>query len=273
MTTTKQLVVEATSRVFGGRNVAAVDIYFSPTYIQHSGLAAPGIEGLRSLVSNLPEGFRYEPARVLADGGLVVLHGVYHGFGPDPLVAFDIFRVEHGKIVEHWDALTPVVANTVSGRSQTDGPNEPTDTDKADANRALVREFVEKVLVGSDYSALTDYISTDTYDQHNPEAADGLEGFGAAAAKWAQQGKNLVYKKVHQVVADGESSCSSALRASSASPSPITTCGGSTMASSLSTGTSSRPSRLRCHTTTESKERRKSAGIPGDCNNGGSSDE
>jgi predicted SnoaL-like aldol condensation-catalyzing enzyme len=81
MTTNKQLVVEATSKVFGERDITAIDAYFSPTYIQHSDPAAPGIEGPRSLVSNLPECFRHEPLRVLADGGLVVLHGVHHGRG------------------------------------------------------------------------------------------------------------------------------------------------------------------------------------------------
>lgn len=60
------------------------------------------------------------------------------------------------------------------------------------------------MLQGADYSVLTDYISTETYLQHNPEAADGLAGFGAAAAKWAEQGKNLVYKTIHQVVAEGD---------------------------------------------------------------------
>ncbi|MER7483889.1 nuclear transport factor 2 family protein [Streptomyces sp. NPDC126510] len=65
-------------------------------------------------------------------------------------------------------------------------------------------EFAEKVFVGADYSVLTDYISTETYHQHNPEAADGLDGFGAAAARWAEQGKNLVYKTVHRVIAEGE---------------------------------------------------------------------
>lgn len=51
---------------------------------------------------------------------------------------------------------------------------------------------------------LTNYVSTDTYFQHNPEAADGLDGFAAAAASWARDGKPLVYTKVHQVIAEGE---------------------------------------------------------------------
>ena len=70
--------------------------------------------------------------------------------------------------------------------------------------RALVTAFAQRVLKDADYSVLTDYISTETYLQHNPEAADGLDGFGAAAAGWAEQGKNLIYKTVHRVVAEGD---------------------------------------------------------------------
>jgi predicted SnoaL-like aldol condensation-catalyzing enzyme len=96
------------------------------------------------------------------------------------------------------------VTDTASGRSQTDGATDVSDLDKTDANRRLVAEFADKVLVGADYSVLTEYISTETYLQHNPEAADGLDGFGAAAAKWAEQGKNLVYKTIHKVIAEGD---------------------------------------------------------------------
>ncbi|ANZ39928.1 hypothetical protein BBK82_31690 [Lentzea guizhouensis] len=99
---------------------------------------------MRALVATLPEGFHYELARVIADGDLVALHGVHHGFGPEPLVAFDLFRVENGKLAEHWDALTPVVQHTASGRSQTDGPVLPAAVD-TERSRALVREFGEQV--------------------------------------------------------------------------------------------------------------------------------
>jgi predicted SnoaL-like aldol condensation-catalyzing enzyme len=201
----KEIVVNAAGELFGAKDPSAVDRWVAADYRQHSSLAADGPEALRQLVAGLPEGFRYEGARVIADGDLVALHGTYHGFGPHPLVAFDLFRVDaDGRLAEHWDALTPVVTDTASGRSQTDGPTEPGDLDRTEANRALVTEFAEKVLVGADYSVLTDYISTETYHQHNPEAADGLDGFGAAAGKWAEQGKNLVYKTVHKVLAEGD---------------------------------------------------------------------
>jgi predicted SnoaL-like aldol condensation-catalyzing enzyme len=200
----REIVLKAAGELFGDKDPSAVDRWVAADYTQHSSLAADGPEALRGLVASLPEGFRYEGARVIADGDLVALHGTYYGFGPDPLVAFDLFRVKDGKLAEHWDALTPLVPDTASGRSQTDGPAAPADLEQTEANRKLVTEFAEKVLKGADYSVLTDYISTETYDQHNPEAADGLDGFGAAAGKWAEQGKNLVYKTVHKVIAEGD---------------------------------------------------------------------
>lgn len=200
----KELAVRAAGEMFGDKDPSAVDRWVAAGYRQHSSLVADGPDALRGLVATLPGGFRYEGARVIADGDLVALHGTYFGFGPVPLVAFDLFRVADGKLAEHWDALTPLVAKTVSGRSQTDGPAAPSDPGKTEANRALVAEFAHQVLVGADYSVLTDYISTETYLQHNTEAADGLGGFGAAAAAWAEQGKNLVYKTVHKIIAEGD---------------------------------------------------------------------
>lgn len=200
----KDTVLAAAKELFGDRDPSAVDRWVAPGYVQHSSLAADGPEALRALVAGLPDDFRYEPARVLADGDLVALHGVYHGFGPVPLVAFDIFRVADGRLAEHWDGLAPVVHPTASGRSQTDGPALVTQPGQTEATRALAAEFARKVLIGADYSVLTDYLSTETYDQHNPEAADGLDGFGAAAAAWAADGKQLVYRKVHRIVAEGE---------------------------------------------------------------------
>ncbi len=202
--TPAEIVTSATTALFGDRDLSAIDTYFGPTYTQHSTLATDGTEGLEALVSSLTDDFRYEPARTIAEGNLVVTQGTYFGFGPDPLTGFDVWCVDNGKIVEHWDSLTPVVTDTVSGRSQTDGPTEITDLDKTAENKRLVTDFADKVLVGADYSLLTDYISTETYDQHNVEAADGLAGFGAAVEAWAAEGKTLAYKTIHQVIAEGD---------------------------------------------------------------------
>ncbi|NUK01202.1 nuclear transport factor 2 family protein [Streptomyces lunaelactis] len=200
----KDLVLKAMGELFGGRDPSAVDRWVSPTYKQHSAMADDGPEALRELISSLPAEFRYEGVRAIADGDLVALHGLYYGFGPDPLVAFDMYRVENGRLAEHWDALVPLVEETVSGRSQTDGPTQVSDLEATEANRELVAEYAEKVLKGADYSVSTHYTSAETYHQHNPEAGDGLDGFGIAAAAWAEQGKSVLYTTIHKVIAEGD---------------------------------------------------------------------
>jgi predicted SnoaL-like aldol condensation-catalyzing enzyme len=202
--TAKDIVLSAAGQLFGDKDPSAVDRWVAPTYVQHSALASDGPEGLRQLVQNLPAGFRYDLHRVIADGDLVALHGTYHGFGPDPLVAFDIFRVADGKLAEHWDALAPQVGKTVSGRSQTDGATEVTDLDATAANRALVVGFVETVLQGGKTDTITDYLSTEKYWQHNTGIGDGLDGLGAALSALAEQGVSMVYDAVHRVVAEGD---------------------------------------------------------------------
>jgi predicted SnoaL-like aldol condensation-catalyzing enzyme len=202
--TAKDIVLTAAGQLFGDRDPSAVDRWVAPTYVQHSSLAADGAEGIRQLVSNLPADFRYDLHRVIADGDLVALHGTYHGFGPDPLVAFDIFRVADGKLAEHWDALTPQVDQTVSGRTQTDGSTEVTDLDATEANRKLVTGFVETVLQGGRTDTLTDYLSAEKYLQHNVGIGDGLDGLGVALGALAEQGIAMVYDTVHQVLAEGD---------------------------------------------------------------------
>ncbi|RXZ49945.1 nuclear transport factor 2 family protein [Agromyces binzhouensis] len=155
-------------------------------------------------VTGLPPGVRYERVRVIADGDLVLLHGVVHGDGPVPLVGFDLLRVGDGRIVEHWEARTPVVNQPVGGRSQVDGPVAPTDHDLTAANRALVTGWIDRVLIGGDRSARTEYVSADRYVQHNPEVADGLDGLADAVAAWSAAGRRLRYDAVRQVVAEGD---------------------------------------------------------------------
>lgn len=190
-------------QLFGDKDPLAVDRWVARSYVQHSSLAADGPAGVRQLVQDLPAGFRYDLHRVITDGDLVALHGTYHGFGPAPLVAFDIFRVRDGKLAEHWDALAPAVEKSVSGRTQTDGPNEVTDRDRTQSNRALVVGFVQTVLKAGELDSITEYVSTEKYLQHNPAIGDNLDGLSAALTALAERGITMVYDTLHRVVAEG----------------------------------------------------------------------
>ncbi|WP_136442675.1 nuclear transport factor 2 family protein [Pacificoceanicola onchidii] len=205
--TPTEIVLAFATAVFVDFDAEAARGLVAPDYIQHNPSVPSGAEPILGVIPALKEsGLTVETHRVIAEGDLVVVHGTYSNaqlFGGDTLVGFDVFRVEDGKVAEHWDNLQPIVTETVSGRSMTDGPTEITDLDKTAENKALVMGFVETVLQGGDASTITDFISTETYHQHNPGVGDGLDGLGAALAAMAEQGLAMVYTRTPLVVAQG----------------------------------------------------------------------
>lgn len=185
---------------------AAKDL-LDPGYIQHNPNVPTGADPVLGFIPALQEaGVSVQTHRVIAEGDLVVLHNSYdnaQAFGAKELVGFDVFRVENGKVAEHWDNLSPVTAPNPSGRTQVDGATEITDRDETAENKALVTAFVQDVLVGGAFETVTDYVSTETYLQHNSQIGDGLDGLGAALAAMADQGITMTYSKLHMVVAEG----------------------------------------------------------------------
>ncbi len=200
----KAVVEAALAAVITDRDLEAIPAYFAPGLTQHSTRIAPGIEGLHDFVSNELDDVTYEPARILAEGDLVVTHGVYRSQTAPDLVAFELWRLADGKIVEHWDALQPEPATTVSGRTMVDGQTEVTGPQASAANSALVQRFVQRVLVEGDTSELTDYFDNGRYAQHNPQIGDDLSGLGEALTALAAQGVAMTYTHVHNTVAEGQ---------------------------------------------------------------------
>lgn len=201
----KALVLEALENTLLAGDVAAVDQYFAKDIIQHNEMFANGIDAQKGVVGFLAGNgtFKAEYLRVIADDDLVAVHARYEGFGETPMVAFDVFRVEDGKIAEHWDNLIPEQPKNPSGRTQIDGATAITDLDRTEANKAKVEEFLTKVLINHEQVDYTQYINPANYAQHNPMVADGLEGFGAFMAEMASQGISMDYTEIHQVIGEG----------------------------------------------------------------------
>ena len=115
----RKLVSDAMNELFVTRDAEkAVRLYFGSPYLQHNPIIPDGAEDLPKIVASLPANFKYEPGIIVADGEFVMIHGLYTGWGPKPLVTVDIFRVKNGKLVEHWDVMQEDVpaAQTKSGR-------------------------------------------------------------------------------------------------------------------------------------------------------------
>jgi predicted SnoaL-like aldol condensation-catalyzing enzyme len=178
--------------------------YINPNkYIQHNLAVGDGLAGFGAVLQMLPKGSaKVNTVRTFQDGDFVFTHTDYDFFGPK--ICFDIFRFEEGKIVEHWDNLQQKPAKpNPSGRTMIDGPTQAKDLDKTDANKQLVRIFVDDILVNGRMEKLAGYFDGDNYMQHNPQIGDKLSGLGAALKALADQGITMKYDKIHTVLGEG----------------------------------------------------------------------
>ena len=107
-TNNKQIVTTAYQRIFGDFDVSAVDEYMSKNFIQHNPTTPDGPEGVKQLVQMLvSQGVpkqAVEFKHVIADGDIVIVHSRYEMAGKEWRF-IDIYRVENGKLAEHWDAM------------------------------------------------------------------------------------------------------------------------------------------------------------------------
>ena len=171
-------------------------------YTQHNLAVGEGLEGFGKLMSQIPKGsVKANTVRTFVDGDYVFAHTDYNFFGPK--AGFDIFRFEHGKIVEHWDNLAEKTPPNPSGHSQLDGETEVKDQSKTAENKKLVSDFVDTVLVQQKYDKSASYIDANNYRQHNSQIGDNLSGLEAALGALAKQGIKMEYEKVHKVLGEG----------------------------------------------------------------------
>ena len=165
----------------------AVTKYTGDRYTQHSTGVRDGVEGFveffepfiaRNPVRDI------QILRTLEDGRHLFVHA-YQSLnnGEAEWVTLDFFDTDDDdRIVEHWDVIAEYSPETPSGHTSVDGPTEVTDLDATGANKALVRSFIENVLMdGGDPGTIDRYISGDQYIQHNKDVEDGLELFKALA--------------------------------------------------------------------------------------------
>ncbi|MBQ7487235.1 MAG: nuclear transport factor 2 family protein [Clostridia bacterium] len=111
---TRKAVASFVGDVLRGENPDRLTSYFDgDKYIQHNISIADGLSGLGAALATLAEqGIQmvYNKTHyVLADGdyGLAVSEGT---FGGTPTTYYDLFRVENGKIAEHWDVMETLAA-------------------------------------------------------------------------------------------------------------------------------------------------------------------
>ena len=109
----KQTVLAYLNTAFNEKKPAeAAQKYGGPHYIQHNPQAPDGFEAFVEFVEGLAEQFpqmSLNIKRAVAEGDLVVTHSLLKTSTEDRgTAAADFFRLEDGKVVEHWEVLQPI---------------------------------------------------------------------------------------------------------------------------------------------------------------------
>jgi predicted SnoaL-like aldol condensation-catalyzing enzyme len=198
----KEKVVELLKAIETGASEPVA--YINPNkYIQHNLAVGDGLAGFGKLMKALPpKSAKVNTVRAFQDGDYVFTQTDYNFFGPK--IGFDIFRFENGVIVEHWDNLQEKPAGAgASGHTMTDGTTEVKDLNKTEANKTLVKNFVDDILVNGRAEKLASYFDGDNYIQHNPMVPDKVSGLRGALEALSKQGISLKYNKVHKVLGEG----------------------------------------------------------------------
>ena len=86
--------------------------YLGPRYTQHNPSAADGPDGLKAYIAFLKDKFpnnRSEIKRIFADGDFVIVHDhAVREAGTRGVAIVNIYKLEGGKVIEHWDVIQPV---------------------------------------------------------------------------------------------------------------------------------------------------------------------
>jgi predicted SnoaL-like aldol condensation-catalyzing enzyme len=111
----KATVVAFYNEALNEKDAEAAIALMGPTYTQHNAHIADGKEGFRQFMAAFKQRYPQSHSsivRVFADGDYVILHvHLVREPGTRGEAVMDIFRLDEGKIVEHWDVLQPIPEN------------------------------------------------------------------------------------------------------------------------------------------------------------------
>jgi len=109
----KALVRDFYTTVLIGRQIDAAPQFLATDYIQHNPHVPTGLNGFMDafrdrFAQKLPPDYKRELLNVVGEHDLVVVYVRQTWTGADDnhhqALGFDMFRVQNGKIAEHWDA-------------------------------------------------------------------------------------------------------------------------------------------------------------------------
>jgi len=186
----RKTVLAFYEQAFGAKDVAAARQYLGSGYIEHDPSIADGPDGLSTYLTRLKDArprSRHEVTQVVAEGDHVVLH-VHVVDAPDSKgeSMAHIYRLDGGRIVEHWGMTQPV-----PDKPNPDNPNSafglaspagaisaatgPRDRAREARHKQIVTDFYNAALNEKNWEKAVRFIGP-RYTQHSLYAPDGPGG-------------------------------------------------------------------------------------------------
>jgi predicted ester cyclase len=118
--TSKKLYRDCLETLVNKRQPEAADRCFTANFIEHNPNLPPGLAGRKQFLASLLAGFsdyRGEIQDMMAEGDRLVVRTVWTGTQDGPFIGLppsgrklrfttaDFFRIEDGKLAEHWDVV------------------------------------------------------------------------------------------------------------------------------------------------------------------------
>jgi predicted SnoaL-like aldol condensation-catalyzing enzyme len=94
-----------------GRNDKFSSYFEGNNYIQHNPLVADNLTGLFAglkALANEGQAVKYDRVHNVVGEGNFVLVLAEGSFGDRPVSYYDLYRIDNGKIAEHWDTIEPI---------------------------------------------------------------------------------------------------------------------------------------------------------------------
>ena len=114
----KEIIRRVYQEIFNGHNLALTKEFIKEDYIQHNPRVEPGRAGFEKFFKEMfarSPGFRLDVKHMIAEGDYVVVH--IHALGTNlerGAAVVDIYRLENGKLAEHWDVIQPIPEDAIN---------------------------------------------------------------------------------------------------------------------------------------------------------------
>ena len=156
------------------KDITKFDTYVATKYDQYATGYQDGAEALRKelTAASKNKNSKVTILRVIGEGNYAALHSLWQEGGQQYLYV-DIWRVEDGKLMAHWDQTQQPIENPLNKNTMYLGPDiNLNSTQNLEQNRTRAIAVLKTFDNVNDLSAVENYVS-EQYIQHNPTLKDG----------------------------------------------------------------------------------------------------